>query len=238
MVFKYYNIDIINIIILFLRMVLKILVFVLCLTPLTLFCQTRQHVVDSLIYKRHQEEEMMKEVQNQLAILVTNYKDVFKWLTLARADSSMLVEIPCIFPLKRTDYNEFLTSSPFGYRLHPIYKYEKFHNGIDIPDSKGTPVYATANGVVEFSGYKKGDIGVCVIINHKFAYQTLYGHLSTYTVKNGEIIKQGQMIGRVGKTGTATGYHLHYIIKKNGKSIDPYKFCFLRLDLLKVPISR
>lgn len=122
-------------------------------------------------------------------------------------------------PLKAS----YRISSPFGYRTHPVTgEKNKLHTGIDMAVPEGTPVYAAESGVVitaqSVSGY-----GNCIIINHGGGLWTLYGHLKPggILVNNGETVKRGDKIGLVGMTGTATGYHLHFEVRKDGKAVDP-----------------
>jgi len=114
-------------------------------------------------------------------------------------------------------------SSGFGMRTHPIYKVQRMHNGIDIAASKGTPLYASADGLVSFAA-KKGGYGNMVVIDHADGFQTFYGQLSKIKVKQEEQVKRGQLIGLVGMSGLSTAPHLHYELHKNGKPIDPASY--------------
>lgn len=122
-------------------------------------------------------------------------------------------------PLKR----EYRLSSPFGYRTHPVTgQKNKLHTGMDMAVPEGTPVYAAESGTVivaqSWSGY-----GNCIIINHGGGLWTLYGHLKPggILVEKGETVKRGEKIGLVGMTGTATGYHLHFEVRKDGTPVNP-----------------
>lgn len=135
--------------------------------------------------------------------------------------SEMLRCIPAIRPLP----NIYEINSGFGYRYHPILKVLRPHTGIDIAAKKGTPVYATADGVV--SRQKTGSgYGITVLIDHGYSYQTLYAHLSKKAVKPGEKVVRGQIIGYVGSTGISTGSHLHYEVIKGGKKVNPVHYFF------------
>ncbi|MCR4881202.1 MAG: M23 family metallopeptidase [bacterium] len=121
-------------------------------------------------------------------------------------------------------------SSYFGTRDDPFHGHKANHMGLDIAADAGTPVYAMQEGVVAFSGVK-GGYGNCVKINQFFymvpelpQVTTLYGHLSSVYVKEGEIVKRGQVIGLVGSTGRSTGPHLHYEVFYKGKNIDPIEY--------------
>jgi murein DD-endopeptidase MepM/ murein hydrolase activator NlpD len=111
-------------------------------------------------------------------------------------------------------------SGSFGGRSDPFTGEPGFHQGLDISTDKGQPVHATADGTVESAAYS-GDYGNLVVLKHGFGLTTRYGHLSGFAVKPGEAVKRGDVIGYVGATGRATGYHLHYEILVNGKLINP-----------------
>lgn len=109
-------------------------------------------------------------------------------------------------------------------RLHPIEKEYKVHNGVDIIAKLNTPVYASADGIVIKSKFYNGAAGHSVEISHNFGFKTRYFHLSIFIVKNKERVKKGQIIGFLGKSGAATGPHLHYEIIKNGIYLNPANF--------------
>lgn len=125
--------------------------------------------------------------------------------------------IPTMFPLGKAKGR---ISSEFGYRNHPTYKFRKFHYGIDIAAPAGTSIYATAGGKVIQAGWTNG-YGNYIVIEHAKGYKTAYAHLSRIGVKKGQQLKKGALIGKVGKTGVATGNHLHYEVIKNGKKVNP-----------------
>jgi len=105
-------------------------------------------------------------------------------------------------------------------RFHPVSKRYKAHTGIDYGAPRGTPIMATANGRVAFAGWK-GGYGKLIIVKHPNGYQTYYGHCSRLLKKRGQLVEQGQVIARVGKTGVATGPHVHYEVRVAGKPINP-----------------
>jgi len=114
-------------------------------------------------------------------------------------------------------------TSPFGYRIHPLSFSYEFHSGIDISNIPGTKIMSTADGVVRYAGWASG-YGLSVVIDHGFGYSTLYGHMSEIKVKEGQTIKRGQEIGRMGETGTSTGPHLHYEVWENNLPKNPVKY--------------
>jgi len=129
------------------------------------------------------------------------------------------------------DKNTFLipvkgakVSSKFGLRIHPVKKIKKIHNGTDFAASAGTPIVASNSGKIVYIG-KRGGYGKCIIIRHDNNYKTLYGHMSKYAQNSfvNKMVHKGDVIGYVGKTGIATGPHLHFEIMKNNTRIDPEK---------------
>lgn len=118
-------------------------------------------------------------------------------------------------------------SSPFGGRIHPVFKTKSFHSGLDISSPKGTPVRAAAPGEVLFEGWMRG-YGQVVIIDHGRLqgqdYSTVYAHMSSTQVKEGNIVKAGTIVGAVGNTGTATGYHLHFEVRIGSSAKNPLDY--------------
>jgi murein DD-endopeptidase MepM/ murein hydrolase activator NlpD len=113
-------------------------------------------------------------------------------------------------------------ASRFGYRIHPIFKTRRLHNGVDLAAPRGTPIYAAGDGVIEKAQWVSG-YGRYIQIKHVNGYQTAYGHQSGFAdgIKPGVKVRQGQLIGYVGSTGNSTGNHLHFEIKVNGRFVDP-----------------
>lgn len=111
-------------------------------------------------------------------------------------------------------------TSFFGGRSDPLTGEPAYHSGIDISAEKGQPVYATADGIVQSTGYT-GDYGNLIVLKHAFGLSTRYGHLSGYHVKPGDTVKRGDVIGYIGSTGRSTGSHLHYEILVNGQLMNP-----------------
>ena len=111
-------------------------------------------------------------------------------------------------------------SSSFGFRRHPVTGGRRMHNGIDLAGPTGTDIYATADGVVTYSGWQSG-YGRIVIIQHDFGIETRYAHNSNNRVKAGQRVSRGQHIADMGSTGRSTGPHLHYEIRVGGKPVNP-----------------
>lgn len=128
---------------------------------------------------------------------------------------------PSIVPIQIG--SAYRISSGFGMRMHPIFKEKKMHNGVDIPAKKGTPVLASADGLVVSVKFNKSR-GRWIIIKHNETYSSSYSQLSEFNVVEGESIKQGDVIGYVGSSGLSTAPHLHYEVLKNGAYVDPEKY--------------
>jgi murein DD-endopeptidase MepM/ murein hydrolase activator NlpD len=111
-------------------------------------------------------------------------------------------------------------TSRMGSRQDPVTGGSDFHAGLDIAGEKGQPIYSTAAGRISQARYQSG-YGNLVVVNHGFGLETKYGHLSSFTVKPGQTVKRGDVIGRLGATGRATGYHLHYEVRANGRLLNP-----------------
>jgi murein DD-endopeptidase MepM/ murein hydrolase activator NlpD len=125
---------------------------------------------------------------------------------------------PSISPVK----GGFITAK-FGLREDPFTGIFKFHKGIDIASSRGTPVFATADGIVKYTGWKEG-LGLTVEIDHGNGFVTLYAHLDRILVKQFQRVRRGEVIGTMGATGLATGVHLHYEVKLLDKNLNPINY--------------
>ena len=126
--------------------------------------------------------------------------------------------ITWVMPCK---YNRF--SSPYGWRIHPVYKTWKFHSGVDLGAPSGTPIYASRSGTVTTAKYNSS-AGYYVTVNHGDGFSTSYLHMTHYIVGVGDYVKAGQVIGYVGSTGVSTGPHLHFTVYYNGETVNPANF--------------
>lgn len=139
----------------------------------------------------------------------------------------MLASIPAIQPIANRDLT--LIASGYGYRIHPIYKIRKMHTGIDFSAPIGTPVFATADGVVESVIRSARGMGNRIVIDHGFGYKTLYAYMDELKVRNGATVRRGDVIGTVGDTGLSVAPHLHYEVHLNGEPVNPVNYFFLEL---------
>jgi murein DD-endopeptidase MepM/ murein hydrolase activator NlpD len=129
-----------------------------------------------------------------------------------------LSDLPIAKPIKR-----FRVTSPFGRRVDPIHGRRAVHRGIDIDGRPGAPVHSTADGIVLEAGYN-GAYGKTVHVRHRNGFSTRYAHLGKVTVKPGDVVAQGKVIGLQGNTGRSTGSHLHYEVHYRNVAINPYNF--------------
>lgn len=118
----------------------------------------------------------------------------------------------------------YYSRSGFGLRMHPVLGIFRTHEGLDIVNDVGTPVYAAGDGVVAMSGQSGGGYGIVVVINHGYDFQTLYAHLSKVLVREGQRVRRGDLIAKSGKTGLVSGPHLHYEVRYKGVCKNPVDF--------------
>jgi murein DD-endopeptidase MepM/ murein hydrolase activator NlpD len=171
--------------------------------------------------------EVNDKIQNIESILKINIPkniNIEEKIDLAKIDAIdknfILQNIPNGYPIKF----EGITSS-FGWRINPILKKREFHPGIDLRAKIGTPIHATANGLVEYASFHKtSGYGNLIIIEHNFGFKTIFGHLSKIIVKQGDFVKKGDIIGYTGNSGLSNGPHLHYEIRYLGIILNPIYF--------------
>ena len=144
--------------------------------------------------------------------------------SLAKNKASLIEAIPTIQPIKNKDLTR--VASGYGYRIDPFTKIRRFHYGMDFTAKRGTPIYATGNGIVKRADNRSSGYGKHIRIDHGFGYVTLYAHLNEYNVRRGQTVKRGDVIGFVGNTGRSVAPHLHYEIRKDGKHLNPINFYY------------
>ncbi|GMT49607.1 MAG: hypothetical protein IEMM0008_1146 [bacterium] len=151
-----------------------------------------------------------------LSIIISAYR----WL---------LQDIPSIYPVLKSPLGRGYIVSYFGWRKDPFTNKLVEHNGIDIANLVGTPVIATAQGIVKDVGRDNNGLGIYVVITHKYGFSTHYHHLSQAFVKPGDFVKKGEKISILANTGLEPGPHVHYEVRINDIPINPY--LFTRLDM-------
>jgi murein DD-endopeptidase MepM/ murein hydrolase activator NlpD len=160
-------------------------------------------------------------LKNRIAAQKASYTEITNFVN---NKERLLAATPAIQPVSNKDLNHI--ASGFGYRIDPIYKTVKMHAGLDFAASQGTPIYATANGVVKTAGNTGNGYGNHVVIDHGYGYETLYGHMVRVKARPGQHVNRGDLIGYVGSTGKSTGPHCHYEVHKNGQKLDPVYFFY------------
>ena len=134
---------------------------------------------------------------------------------------NLLASTPAIRPISRGE--KFWVTSKFGFRQSPFTGQREFHQGYDISTREGTPIMATADGVVIYAA-RKGLLGNTIIIDHGHGMVTRYGHCQEFLKKRGEKVKRWEPIALVGDTGRSTGPHVHYEVRLNGIPVNPFKY--------------
>lgn len=155
------------------------------------------------------------KAERELELQQRSYRDVVE---TSERNSVKFAHMPAIKPM-----DGYLTSG-FGMRRHPILGYVRMHEGIDISNETGTPVFASGDGVVRFAGRSGPGFGIMIEVDHGFGYSSLYGHLSKVRVREGQKVKRGELIGDCGRTGLATNANLHYEVRLNGVLQNPIDF--------------
>jgi len=163
-------------------------------------------------------------LSKQVFVQAKSYDEVAK---MAMNKEKMIASMPSIMPVSNNDLKR--TASGWGMRIHPIYKILRFHYGMDFTAATGTEVFATGTGVVKSADRETG-YGNTVVIDHGYGYESYYAHLSRITVQIGQRVNRGDIIGRVGSTGTSTAPHLHYEVSKNGVKVNPQNYYFQDLS--------
>lgn len=162
-------------------------------------------------------------ISKQLYVQSKSFDEI---LDLSRQQKDRLQHIPSIQPVANKDMSR--VASGYGTRIDPVYGTLRFHEGMDFTAKEGTEIYATGDGVVTWAEWRQG-YGNCIIIDHGYGFETLYGHMSSYVAKRGQKVKRGELIGKIGSTGKSTGPHLHYEVHVKGKPDNPAKYYFMDL---------
>ena len=176
--------------------------------------------------------EMIIDVTRNMDILskqlYVQSKSLDEIVKLAENKEKLLAAKPAIQPVRSQDLTRM--ASGYGWRTDPFTKTSKKHMGMDFTAPKGTPIYASGDGVVDRADEAAAGYGKHITIKHGFGYETLYAHLSNYNVKPRQRVKRGDLIGFVGNTGRSEGPHLHYEVIKNGEKINPINFYYGNLS--------
>ncbi len=159
----------------------------------------------------------LSKLEREVKLELTSYNEL---MDVFNSKQDSLKYLPSLKPVL-----EGRKSSGFGMRKHTILKVKRHHDGIDLSATRGTPIYASADGIIQFVG-NAGGYGRMIKIDHKYGFETRYGHMSKYVVRKGESVKRGQKIGEVGNTGLSTAPHVHYEVLYKGKALNPELYYF------------
>lgn len=169
-------------------------------------------------------QNMIDQLNNLSVRTSFQDKSFVEITSMVKNKEKLLRAIPAIQPVSNKNLSR--VASGFGYRIDPLYKDYRLHAGLDFTAPTGTPIYATADGVVQIAGFNTDGYGNKVVINHGFGYQTLYGHMARVKAKVGQSVKRGEVIGYIGNTGKSTGPHCHYEVIKRGSKVDPVYYFY------------
>ena len=161
--------------------------------------------------------QLLDQLAREVKLQQASYEDIYKRYEY---NKKFFNHLPAIKPA-----TGYYSVNGFGMRVHPVLRVYRMHEGVDIINDVGTPVYATGDGAVTFAGLNAG-YGITIEIDHGYGYQTLYAHLSKSLVKEGKSVKRGDLIGRSGHTGLVSGPHLHYEVRLNGQKQNPLNYFF------------
>ncbi|WP_264847734.1 M23 family metallopeptidase [Capnocytophaga catalasegens] len=165
-----------------------------------------------------------KRIESLLKQLAVQSKSLDEIAVLAKEREKLLAAIPAIQPVQNKDLKRM--ASGYGWRNDPFTKVRKFHYGMDFTAPSGTPIYASGDGVVTRADNNSAGYGEHIRIDHGFGYESLYAHLSQYSVRPGQKVKRGDLIGFVGSSGRSEAPHLHYEIRKDGQHLNPINFYY------------
>lgn len=183
-------------------------------------------------YEGFDNSSLIKETNKLLDILekamVVQSKSLDEIAFLAEDKEKFLEAIPAIQPVNTKDLTRM--ASGYGYRSDPFTKARKFHYGMDFTAPRGTPVYASGDGVVTRADNRSSGFGKHIRIEHGYGYMSLYAHLYGYNVRVNQRVKRGDLIGFVGSTGRSQAPHLHYEVHKDGERINPINFYYGNLS--------
>lgn len=179
------------------------------------FVDSTFYYIDTTLFKLHNAVlNKLEMISRRVDFELQNYEEVIEYLEVKNL---VFQHTPSIWPAPGN------ITEQYGYRMHPIKKYYHFHHGIDIANRLSTPVYTTANGRVVEIGYDR-DYGQYILIDHGYGYNTFYAHLSKIYVHRNESVTKYQIIAEIGNSGSSTGPHLHYEVRRYGRSTNPIPY--------------
>jgi murein DD-endopeptidase MepM/ murein hydrolase activator NlpD len=169
--------------------------------------------------------DKLNKLKKKAYVQSKSYEEI---LALAKQKTALLAGMPAIQPMSNPNLTKLV--SGFGFRMHPIYKVRLMHTGVDFSAARGTPVYATGDGVIIVTARNAGGYGNEIEVDHGFGYVTKYAHLESFKVTIGQKVKRGELIGYSGSSGAATAPHLHYEVIHDGVKVNPVHYFFKDLN--------
>jgi len=181
----------------------------------------------SLLEKKkelHELSDSLTEIETLIGLKPLGDESLRERVSTAKMSSSQRATLLELIPSGSPVEYHGITSK-FGYRIHPTLGTREFHRGDDLKAKLGTPIHATANGIVEWAGFhKRSGFGNLIILTHVYGFKTYYGHLKRVVVKSGQFVKKGDLIGYTGNSGLSNGPHLHYEIRFIQRALNPFYF--------------
>ena len=182
---------------------------------------------NSLLLKKQELNELsdsLSQIETMIGIAPVADTSLQDRVNLTKLNSEHMATLLQLIPSGSPIEYKGITSK-FGYRIHPTLNRREFHRGSDMRARKGTAVYATADGIVEYAGrHKKSGFGKLVILQHAFGFRSYFGHLNKIVIKSNRFVKKGDLIAYSGNTGMSSGPHLHYEIRFIHNAVNPYYF--------------
>ncbi len=183
--------------------------------------------LNALISKKRELEELsdsLSEIETMIGIAPVTKTSLQERVNLTKLNSEHMATLLQLIPNGSPIEYKGITSK-FGYRIHPTLNRREFHRGSDMKAKMNTPVYATADGIVEYAGvHKKSGFGKLVILQHAFGFRSYFGHLNKIVIKSTRFVKKGELIAYTGNSGLSSGPHLHYELRFIHNAVNPYYF--------------
>lgn len=161
----------------------------------------------------------LDDLEGKLYAQSISFKELVE---LTKSKETYLANLPAIQPVNNADLRRL--ASGYGWRVDPVYGTKRMHWGVDFTADVGTEIYATGGGKVETVKVNAWGYGKEIVIDHGFGLKSRYAHLSEFKVKEGDIVKRGDLIALMGNTGKSTGPHLHYEVEKDGQKVNPINY--------------
>jgi len=183
----------------------------------------------SLLVDKKKELEELSDSLSEIEIMIglnvdENTTSLHDRVDLTKLNSEQMATLLQLVPNGSPIEYHGITSK-FGYRIHPTLKRREFHRGIDLKAKMNTPVYAPADGIVEFAGmHRKSGFGRLIILDHVFGFKTYYGHLNKVVVQSSQFVRKGDLLAYTGNSGMSNGPHLHYELRYTFQALNPYWF--------------